>query len=488
MRSIDFIAITSIHLPHLQLMLGPRATPTRNTSSPPPNNFLLNHRLPIQLHAYYEGLGTPPAMNNVTWKDIKKLQPWAVAYAQKELVGNSTIQTAYAEARLRCVVGGSGVGYYTVNGVCKDVLTVYKVAALLDACVTRPASQYVVWVDSDCYFNKALDERFWAFASRFDFATIFRRGEGDPDRSPNTPETGIISLRAGSPATARLLHDTKRGFYDEDAYLAATSVNDVSLFNRALRTSDPLESGLQVGRFAVGCRNEGIKAITEAGNREWEMTAYMNRYENSMHRVDCPETSLPAISSTVSPFNVFEYITHAKGFGPMGKGGMGLSPHNAPGVYGTGDRRTGWRTRLYGYNNTLLGRLRASSNATAAYASAFTAISAKSQGRPPCASITAIAIDGKVRTKERNVEGCESRCLNMPRCAGLSVHTMQGVKGYICALYYSCENGVDIVPEGRCKPAKYGSGSRCYEVLRGRALLPRVQVNSGDQLSPPRID
>lgn len=340
------VAVTSIHLPHLNLMMTAQSS-----------NFLLSHPLPLQLYAYYDGNGrydgkaSPPRLDAVTWIDLAEAQPWATRFAEEHMRHNSSVQRAYRNNHLKCVVGG----IMRVTGLCKDVLTVLKVAAIFDACVVRRVKRWIIWVDSDAYFFRAPDAMFWKFVTRFDAVTIFRRGGRsgvDPEAHPKTPETGIMGFDAESPAVEKLLHDAIDAYCTPAVYAKATSVNDVSIFDLLFRTSDPAR--LRLGRFGVGCRPH-IAPGTTPGTfaAKFNLPKWVREtegYANHITEVDCPDIKMPQTASTISPFNVFSYIIHMKSFGPMAKGGLGGSVHNAPGVNGDAGSRAvnDWKGRIYG--------------------------------------------------------------------------------------------------------------------------------------------
>ena len=323
-------AITSVHLPHVQLMMTLRST-----------SFLLAHSLPMPLTAYYEGHGSLPELANVTWNNLSLVQPWAQQYAEAHLKHSSPIQRSYRSGQMKCVTGV----IMRATGLCKDVLTVYKIAAIHDAVLERRSTSLILWLDVDAYFQRPLDAEFWNWATQFDVATIFRRGTGDIYASdgPTTPETGIMFFNAASAAAQFMVREAQLALHDETERLLASSVNDISIFNMLFRRADPRMTRL--GRFAVGCRPPH-----RPKSPEWLRA--VSQYQNDPRVVDCVDDraeQLPAAASTVSPFNLFSYITHAKGNGPVNKGGLGISPHNAPGSIGSAsvhDRDR--RTRLFG--------------------------------------------------------------------------------------------------------------------------------------------
>eukprot|EP00966_Prymnesium_polylepis_P023714 545983-Prymnesium_polylepis.1 len=63
---------------------------------------------------------------------------------------------------------------YQKSHICKDVATVYKVAAIHDA-VTSRLARHIVWLDIDTFFQRDLDARFWRFVTKFDVVTIGRK-------------------------------------------------------------------------------------------------------------------------------------------------------------------------------------------------------------------------------------------------------------------------------------------------------------------------
>ena len=339
-------------------------------------NFLLSHPLPLPLYAYYDGHGKLANISNVSWIDLVAAQPRVADYVTQNLLSTSSIQQDYASGRLKCVTRT----IMNRTGVCKDVLTLFKVAAIYDAAVEKRLASKLIWVDSDCYFRRS-PHPIWSWATNFDITTIFRRRRrsDDPEEHPSMPETGIMTFKTNTPIVRELLQAAVRAYRLPQHYRQAGSLNDIAIFNWLFNTfhGSVSDRGLRLGRLAVGCRR-GFKDPKKA--KPWEKAANAFSYENDPTRVDCPHEgglsseTLPLVAPSISPFNIFYYITHAKSHGPMGKGGLGHSPHNAPGVVGVADFN--WASRIYppnasatmnfvNYSHTYTGRCCATSTVEA---------------------------------------------------------------------------------------------------------------------------
>ena len=328
------VAITSIYLPQLrvcQLRDGCSLT-------------LFARPLQLPLRAYYDGDGTPPewAPSGVTWVSLDAVAPWAAQFARENRARNATVQTAYRRKQLRCIVRDS----FNKTGLCLDVMTVLKTASIHDAVFgcrvgdggggchrqsaarnePRPLARHVVWLDFDTFFQQPLDTRFWAWVGKYDVATIGAK-------APHNPETGVLVLDATSVHARRLLRLTRLAYTTPALRQAAGGVNDVQIFGLLLNqlassASAPAISsgGLSVGWFAVGCRRL-------RGREPWLVDSLL--YEAYQYQL-CPSEA-----PNVSPFNLFEYVTHIKRkAGPIATtGGLhgrfrrGLpAPSTSPGV------------------------------------------------------------------------------------------------------------------------------------------------------------
>tara|TARA_B110001452_G_scaffold119427_1_gene99085 strand:- start:1841 stop:3109 length:1269 start_codon:yes stop_codon:yes gene_type:complete len=300
------VAVTSIYLPQLrvcQLRDGCSLT-------------LFARPLQLPLRAYYDGDGTPPewAPSGVTWVSLDAVAPWAGQFARENRARNSTVQTAYRRKQLRCIVRDS----FNKTGLCLDVMTVLKTASIHDAVFgcrdgdgdggcdrqsaarhePRPLAKHVVWLDFDTFFQQPLDTRFWAWAGKYDVTTIGAK-------VPHNPETGVLVLDATSVRARRLLRLTRLAYTTPALRQAAGGVNDVQIFGLLLNqlaggaAPAPTTSaaGLTVGWFAVGCR--------KLHSREpWLVDSLL--YEAYQYQL-CPSEA-----PNVSPFNLFEYVTHVK--------------------------------------------------------------------------------------------------------------------------------------------------------------------------------
>ena len=449
-------AVTSVHLQHMRLVLMDEEKPRRKRLPPP--NFLLAHPLPLPLYAYFDGAGELPMLQNVTWVNLSTAQPWAESYVHEHMRHGSTVQNGYKDGRMKCVTGR----YFAQHGLCKDVLTIFKVAALFDAGVVRRWSTHLLWLDTDTFFLRSPDARFWDFVTRFDLATIFRHGQVQTFEEPfsSSPETGIIYLQTFSPGTERVLRRVANAFFNQSEWERAKSVNDISLFDLAFREADPL--WLRLGRFGVACR----RTDKSGAGSTWMKLARALYNDNSQRLLDCPERNLPAAATSVSSFNLFEYIIHAKGNGPMGQGALGASPHNAPGW--NGDARTKWEYRYLGLPNQ---------SATSSLArqlapnSSFTKLKQQSA---KCSGAVGSHEDQK-RSRERTIRSCEERCDILPGCKGIGWIKKQSVKGILCYLFAQCRQ--PLVP-GTCISTHT---SMCY-AARQSLTSPADAISSSSPL------
>lgn len=299
------VAVTSIYLPQLQVcQLRDGCSLT-----------LFARPLQLPLRAYYDGDGVPPswAPSGMTWVSLDAVAPWAGQFARENRARNATVQAAYRRKQLRCIVRDS----FNKTGLCLDVMTVLKTASIHDAVFgcrvgdggggchrnsaernePRPLAKYVVWLDFDTFFQQPLDARFWAWAGRYDVSTIGAK-------PPHNPETGVLVLDAMSARARRLLRLTRLAYTTPALRQAAGGVNDVQIFGLLLNqlagaapayTSS--SAALKVGWFAVGCR--------KLRNREpWLVDSLL--YEAYQYQL-CPSEA-----PGVSPFNLFEYVTHIK--------------------------------------------------------------------------------------------------------------------------------------------------------------------------------
>ena len=108
------------------------------------------------------------------------------------------------------------------------------------------------------------------------------------------------------------MRDARLALFNTSEYMKASSVNDPSsvIFNLLLRRANPRE--MRVGRFAVGCRRK-LQRDSRGRRVRWMVAA--RGYLDDPGIIDCVEKgadSLPAAASTISPFNILYYITHAK--------------------------------------------------------------------------------------------------------------------------------------------------------------------------------
>ena len=320
--------------------------------------FILNHPIPIPLDAYFDafdGEGTLPDLPNVRYVNLTEVQPWAHNYIAANMSRGSTTQQAYS-------INGSSTGYRfkecwstapasvpmkqwptgpqkasscrgpncrRTDGWCNDMILIFKVAAFYDA-VTRTAARRLLWLDSDAFFQRAPDDAFTSWMDHYDVATIFRfwpqycpKDREHPWLSGCNPETGVVAFSV-TPATRQLVEDMRSAYYHYDTaeYDGLQGLNDINFFKYLLNngaTYGKLHADLRVGRFAVGCR-------PDAGNGEarvqwlWDARWYTNTGVDCVTHHKANHSSSGASKESkpnVSPFNLFEYVTHCKGSGPQ---------------------------------------------------------------------------------------------------------------------------------------------------------------------------
>ena len=327
----ELTLLSALHVPHMRLALS---TPARSSS------FILGHELPGPLRVYYDGAvigeSLPHAMAaraGVTWIELSRAQPWAAAAAASMMQHDSAVQAAYRSGKMHCIVGRA----FRSTRVCKDPLTVYKIGAMYDV-ATRRIGSHALWLDSDAYFQRALDKSVLSWLYQFDVATIFRRPQ--PPRIVHAfPDTGILYFDVDG---ARLLLHRARATYENSSLQALCGgVNDVQVLSFHMRAL--AERGLRVGRFAVGCRPAAPPLPRWAADAQG--------YDNLESWVDCPSRSISPHGNSndtfqtpsISPFNLFAFVTHAKSHGPMVAGAAGPSPHNP--VRHRSERRCGRKCR-----------------------------------------------------------------------------------------------------------------------------------------------
>jgi len=267
-------------------------------------------RLPLL--AYYNAGGAaregakPPPLRNVSWVRLEESQPWAVEYAAQHLQRTSPIQRMYRHRQLTCVMKVNAT-----SGLCKDVVTVLKVASIFDALASsagweRPPST-LLWLDFDTFLQRHLDERFWSWTGGLDAVSIGLR-------PPRNPETGVIALRPASPAVSRLVRLARAAYTTDSLRRLIGGVNDVQIFGflmqtlAAAPTARADEAALRLGWFAVGCVARGASAPME----KWALDSRLYLARHSKLEVHyCPGDQHPHEPPT-SPFNLFEFITHLK--------------------------------------------------------------------------------------------------------------------------------------------------------------------------------
>lgn len=99
---------------------------------------------------------------------VRTVQPWASAFVREQRRSNSSVQRAYRRRQYTCVAPALDLT------TCSDVFTVFKVASIFDAVITR-AAHYLLWVDFDAFMQGPLDSHFWRWTTRHAVATIGAR-------------------------------------------------------------------------------------------------------------------------------------------------------------------------------------------------------------------------------------------------------------------------------------------------------------------------
>ena len=316
------VAITSIHIRNMELHQRAKG-----------RGFILNHPIPMPLRAYfvvYDGEGEIPEIENVTLVNLTAAQPWAGEYmeANSSRRESSVTQRGYSpnasssSYRFRaCMSTGLPTipmhlwpaGPQTLcHGctratTCNDVSLIFKVAAMYDA-LAKPQFAFVMWLDSDAFFQQAPPPSFFDWMTQYDVATIFR------PKMTNLPETGIVGFSA-TPAATQLVKDMRDAYYHYDTpfYSGLLGLNDVHVLGYLMNYGSP--SGkrqmLRVGRFATGCRPQLPNPNV---SWQWDSRLYANNVPSRPY-LDCVEhrKRIP----NISPFNMFEYVTHCKGNGPQ---------------------------------------------------------------------------------------------------------------------------------------------------------------------------
>ena len=299
--------VTSVYLPHL---LKRRSNGFALTlfSRARLNAFGASGVLPpytLRVRAYFDGPGTPPPeLDQVQWVPLELTQPWSVNFVQSSLRKNSTVASLYRSRRYTCIQPSPDFAS------CNDVYTAYKVAAIYDA-IARAVAHYVIWLDVDTWFQQPLNAGFWSFVTRFAVATI-------GSREPHHPETGILVL--DSTRTQELVWLAKQAFTDTSLASLIGGLNDVQIFGFLLARMGP------TGWFAVGCRSPRWLAHGYPMNAPWLIDA--RSYETHRYQFCTIDAANPG--STVSPFNLLEYITHLKNqSGPIQHNAGGAAPAGA---------------------------------------------------------------------------------------------------------------------------------------------------------------
>ena len=338
----QWLAVTSLNPPLVAMHYAARN-----------KGFILNHPIPIPLHAYFDafdGDGELPALQNVRYINLTIAQPWAHEYIVANLTRGSLTQQAYSVSNASSNGDGSSSSFRfkecwatatastsmkqwptgpqkaasckgshcrRTDGWCYDMILIFKVAAFYDA-VTTTRAKRVLWMDSDSFFQRAPDARFFEWMGSYDVATIFRfwpqycpKDAARPWLSGCNPETGVVAFSV-TPAARQLVEDMRNVYYhyDEQAYDGLQGLNDINFFKYLLNNGGPhgkLQPDLRVGRFAVGCRpkvGEGAERVKWLYDARW--------YTNT--GVDCVGDQQ---HPNVAPFNLFEYVTHCKGSGPQ---------------------------------------------------------------------------------------------------------------------------------------------------------------------------
>jgi len=286
--------------------------------------FILNHIIPVPLNAYFDAFDDAaadhtelPVIDNVTWVNLSKVQPWAHEYLVANFSTTSPTQRSYSGAGgfqfRECVVRTPpSVSLESLpaqrdchNGrctgdICRDAILILKVAAFYDA-LTTFAGRYLIWLDSDAFFQRAPDQAFYDWMAKFDVATIFR--------GRNNPETGVVgfSVTNASRDFAARMRDVFY-HYAEKSYAGVLGLNDMHFFRFFLMEGHTRLRHMRVGHFGVACRPT---------NSQLPWVRMSQSYGNSPP-FECPR----AAHAFVSPFNLFQYVTHCKSSGPTTQSGV----------------------------------------------------------------------------------------------------------------------------------------------------------------------
>ena len=279
------VGVTSVFLPHL---LERQAAGYALTLFSRPRRIAYGPTFQaLPLRAYYDGPGALPTdLEAVEWLRLGDLQPWAEVFIRENSVAYSAVQRAYGvQKRFSCVAPSPRFD------LCNDIYTAYKLAAIYDT-VSRAVARYVIWCDLDTIFQVPLDERFWAFSTRFDAVTI-------GSKEPHNPETGILVL--DSSRTQELVWLAKEAYRNEVLRTHAGGVNDIQIFGFLFAAGS-----WSVGWFAVGCRDKH-RCSAPGSQCSWMRDSLPYKARSYQF---CPSDA--ATLSNVSPFNVLEFITHLK--------------------------------------------------------------------------------------------------------------------------------------------------------------------------------
>lgn len=285
-ETVPFMLITSLYLPHLQQMLSSHATA---------QHFILGHPVPYLMLSYYDGPGNCPQIANVTWIELLRAQPWAATLAAHASSKDSLIQQGYGKGRshggLQCIVGQ----IFKRTGFCKDVYTVYKVAAIYDA-VVRHMADYLVWVDADTQIVGAFDGAFWSWHRAFHIVTKFR--DDVPPHVKGYPETGVMGISAAAEPVHAVLHAARAAYFLPALYNAMGGVNDIQIWGYLLAPSLKSNMTSRLGSHVPPAVSEARLLVGDY--RDFDIKRYILHHKSRgpmiLSQTYHPSNSTPALT------------------------------------------------------------------------------------------------------------------------------------------------------------------------------------------------
>lgn len=245
-----------------------------------------------------------------------------------------------------------------------------KVVAISDAVQNAPDGTIVCWVDADTHFNTPIDDRFVEWVSRFDVVFIpswassdivsrcSKLWPGDLQHASAQDqinckvcgETGIL-VYVASNATRKVLQE-QVAWYQGNALnhikecskrktepLCAhphkglcdplRGMNDVAVFGHSMFLH---AQTLRQGLFVAGCADKYPQ------DSAWVRHAHM--YDRVGPNLGSLCADFPEKRPNVSPFHIFEYISHFAG------GHSGLANHRAAWMHGPPKTKKRYSSRV----------------------------------------------------------------------------------------------------------------------------------------------